>query len=81
MFDIFFLIEVILWLLEVCLDVVVGVFLMFGESYLEDVSVFFGFVFNRIFEYFDGVFDKWLMVDMWFIYFNFLSVKVIMNLF
>jgi hypothetical protein len=58
-----------------------GVFSFKGESYPEDASAFFGPLHKAMDEFLDGPFEKTIVFDVEFEYFNSSSAKVLMNLF
>jgi len=56
-----------------------GVFVLKGESYPENVSTFYGPVFESLQNYIDATSGKTVNVEIELIYFNSSSVKAIMN--
>ena len=56
-----------------------GKFTLKGESYPENVSSFYGEIFERLQAYVEATSDKDILVEIELIYFNSSSVKAIMN--
>ncbi len=66
---------------EVSFDIASNILNIKGESYPENVSTFYGSVFEKLKAYFSSLKSTTVVANIELIYFNSSSVKVIMNLF